>query len=77
MRPTVGRSVHFYGPNGVGPFAATVTKEYRDPEIVDLTVFKPAEDITKDSPSPFWIVQAAERSDEAGPNPRWCWPPRE
>jgi hypothetical protein len=63
----VGRIVHYYNFQGIGPWAAIVT-DVIGGGLVDLTIFRSG------SSHPDYDVAVPFGVDDGGP--RWTWPPR-
>ena len=77
-KPTVGRSVHYYGEGNApeephsGPYAATIVAvgappAEGEPPLVTLAVFFSGRELHEKT----GVLQSAEPTKH-----RWCWPPR-
>ena len=73
MKPAIGRIVHHYDCNDVGPTAAIITATYegRD-DVVDLHLF-PDSMARRNAPVD---VAKVPRRPVSSPEGSWCWPPR-
>lgn len=79
IRPTVGRSVHFYfSQHDPQPHAATITGVTEGSDAVDLSVFMRPEEChfhdREDEPA-IRVMRMIPFSSEKGENV-WTWPPR-